>query len=140
MKVFARSLVAIVFAAALGCGGNKEMKVTGNVTFEGAPVEEGSILFEPDDGKRPTLGGSITAGKYEAVGPAEAAGKMIVRISAMKKTGRMIEAGSPAPKGTKVEEIVKFIPAAYNDKSTLVADLSAGGTIAKDFPLTATGK
>jgi hypothetical protein len=38
--------------------------VSGVVTYDGKPVESGEITFTPADGKGPTAGGKIEAGKY----------------------------------------------------------------------------
>jgi len=45
----------------VGCNGGK-MALKGEVTFNGQPVPEGSISFEPADGKGPVTGGIISAG------------------------------------------------------------------------------
>src|SRR5262245_51308581 len=99
-----------VALTASGCGGGK-IPVSGSVFFAGKPIEEGTILFEPVDGKGPTTGGFVTEGNYELGGEAGALpGEKIVRIVALRKTGRMIPAGSPAPPGTMVPEIIQCIP------------------------------
>ena len=46
-----------------GCGTSLGT-VTGEVTYEGEPVQEGWITFSPADGKGPAKGGRIDAGKY----------------------------------------------------------------------------
>jgi hypothetical protein len=40
--------------------------VTGKVTYNGQPVEEGAITFRPADGKGQAFGASITNGAYTA--------------------------------------------------------------------------
>src|SRR5262245_4902308 len=83
-----------VALALSGCGSGK-IPVRGSVLFAGKPVEEGMIMFEPVDGKGPTTGGSIADGNYELVGEAGALpGEKLIRIVALRKTGRMIPAGS----------------------------------------------
>jgi len=134
LRVAALALVlACSFAA--GCGGGP-LTVKGNVSYDGKPVEDGSITFEPADGKGPALGGKIEGGHYEVSGPA-LPGKKTVRIIAARKTGRQIDAGPPAPKGTKTDEIDRYIPAIYNDKSTLTVDVVSGKVNEHDFPLKA---
>src|SRR5215472_8383521 len=82
-----------VALTASGCGSGK-VPVNGSVLFAGKPVEEGMIAFEPADGKGPTTGGKIEEGRYELVGEAGAMpGQKIVRIVALRKTGRMVPAG-----------------------------------------------
>lgn len=54
----------LLFAA--GCGGGRA-NVEGQVTFDGQPVEQGTIVFEPVDGKGAAAGGTIQNGKYRLV-------------------------------------------------------------------------
>jgi len=122
--------LACLFAA--GCG-SPDLSVKGAVSFAGKPIESGSISFEPADGVGPSLGGTIEAGRYQVSGRAPA-GKKIVRIRGVQKTGKKIEAGMPAPKGTMVDEIKSVVPPNFNDKSTLDIELKAG-TTERDFDL-----
>jgi len=125
--------LALACLVVAGCGKGGTLSVKGNVSVAGQPLEEGTISFEPADGIGPSLGGRIEAGHYEVTGRA-APGKKIVRIRGVQKTGRKIEAGMPAPKGTMVDEI-KQLPDIYNDKSTLDIDLAPGKPIEHDFNL-----
>jgi hypothetical protein len=131
-------LLALACAAVLtanGCGSGK-IPVEGNVRFAGTPVEEGMITFEPADGKGPTTGGRIADGKYELAAEAGATpGEKIVRIVALRKTGRMIPEGSPAPPGTMVAEVKQCIPSQYNDQSILRVEITPGKTNTHDFDL-----
>ena len=56
-------MVVVGLAACAGCGKGLAT-VEGNVTFDGQPVEKGTIVFEPADGVGPTGGGAIENGKY----------------------------------------------------------------------------
>jgi hypothetical protein len=131
-------LLAWICATALiasGCGSGK-IPVNGSVLFAGKPIEEGMITFEPADGKGSTTGGPIAEGNYELVGEAGAlAGEKIVRIVALRKTGRMLPAGSPAPPGTMVAEVIQCIPSRYNDQSRLRVQITPGKTNTLDFDL-----
>src|SRR5688572_21529048 len=113
----------------VGCGGGNQTTVEGNVTFDGQPVETGSIVFEPADRMGSVAGGTIEKGKYRldfegGAGP----GKKIVRISAVGPTGRKIEAGPPSPPGQMVDEVRQYVPAIYNDNSTLTIEVAPGKT------------
>lgn len=131
----ALGLVVVWLGTFSGCGGTDLATVEGNVTFDGQPVEQGTIAFEPADGLGPVTGGTIENGKYRLAGQAGVPpGKKTVRISAVRKTGRQVEAGSPAPPGTMVEEIEPYIPAGYNQNSTLTCEVSAGA-VTQDFDL-----
>ncbi len=57
------AVAAVVFTAA-GCGDGEKSKVTGSVTYNGKPVDDGYILFRPVDGKGSDAGGPIVGGTY----------------------------------------------------------------------------
>ncbi|MGI6416697.1 MAG: hypothetical protein ACOX1P_13580 [Thermoguttaceae bacterium] len=120
-------LVAALLGICAGCGGSSLATVQGTVTFDGEPVQQGSIAFEPADGVGPVAGGMIEGGKYVLAGETGVTpGKKIVRITATRSTGKKIEAGPPEPEGTMVDEIVSFIPEIYNQKSTLTVEVATG--------------
>ena len=128
------SIATALLLFCLGCGG-AHVTIEGAATFDGQPIESGSIVFEPADGKGASTGGKIADGRYSvnseegiSVNSEEgiARGKKIVRITGVRKTGRQIEAGPPAPPGTMVDEIQKYIPASYNTQSTLTCEIAAG--------------
>ena len=104
------------------------MEVSGNITLDGKPVEEGAITFVPIEGTQsPSAGSDILDGGYDV--PREKGPKVgvyRVEIRAQRKTGKKIAAGSPAPPGTMVDETVEAIPPAYNRESKLRAELKAG--------------
>ena len=128
-------LAVIVLANCTGCGSNR-CPISGEVTFDGKPVQNGTITFEPIDGQGPTSGGKVTDGRYSLVGDAALLpDKKAVRISASHKTGRKVPAGPPAPPGTMVDEIKRFIPAIYNVKTTLSCDITPEGSKIMDFHL-----
>ena len=57
--------LALVLATStffIGCG--KQGGVTGSVTYNGQPVEFGTISFTPVDGRGPVFGGKIENGKF----------------------------------------------------------------------------
>lgn len=109
--------------------------VRGAVTFDGQPVEEGTISFEPADGQGGTTGGKIVAGKYEITGPAAPMpGKKIVRIFAARKTGRKVPA-EMSISSEMVDEIERYIPEIHNTQSTLSCEIAARGVSQIDFHL-----
>lgn len=57
-------LLVPVLLASLGCAGDDTIQWSGEVTFEGEPVESGIVRFESVDGSVPTTGSAITEGKY----------------------------------------------------------------------------
>jgi hypothetical protein len=79
-----------------GCGsskysGEKRFPLAGEVTFNGEPVDLGSITFIPEGKGRPS-GGVIENGKYEVPEEKGAnAGKHRVEIHWLKRTGRKLK-------------------------------------------------
>ncbi len=128
-------LVALVMLVSAGCGSGL-VAVEGNVTFDGQPVEQGTIVFQPADGKGTTASGEIKGGGYRLSGDEGVApGEKVVRITAVRSTGRQVESGPPSPPGTMVDEIESYIPAVYNKASTLTCNVTADGTDRHDFEL-----
>ena len=65
--VFACGIVAVVFATGCGSGGPQRYHLEGKVTFDGQPVPNGLIRFEPDStqGNAGPVGyAAITDGHY----------------------------------------------------------------------------
>jgi hypothetical protein len=130
-----RQLTLLIVAGGLssgiaGCGSSSppRVAVSGTVTLDGRPIEQGAIAFVPTaDSKQPSAGAEIAAGEYSipaASGPS--AGKYKVEIRWSKPTGKQIELGSPAPPGTLVDEVKEAVPAKYNSKTTLEEVLEPG--------------
>ncbi len=118
----------------IGCGGSHLSSVEGTVTFDNQPVEQGSIIFEPADGVGPSAGGDIVNGGYRLAGEQGVApGQKIVRIIGMRKTGEQVETD---PGGPLVDDVEMFIPAEYNQSSTLRVEVPPG-QVTHDFELTA---
>ncbi|MCC9606887.1 hypothetical protein LOC68_15615 [Blastopirellula sp. JC732] len=75
VTLLATILIAATSLLSVGCGGgikDNEVKVSGNVTIDGQPIEIGSVSFVSADGSTPTGGGNIKDGAYVAfVAPGE---------------------------------------------------------------------
>lgn len=67
----------LVMSLIAGCGGDG-VTVSGTVTYNGQPVEKGSISFQPADGKGNSAGGDITAGKFSVKNVAPGKNKVLV--------------------------------------------------------------
>lgn len=140
LSVGATSLVcALLVVSASGCFGSSDpnrVGVYGTVKLDGTPVPEGTISFIPEQSTQgPTAGAQLTKGTYSITQSGPAIGKYRVEIKSMRKTGKKIEAGTPAPPGTMMDEIEQYIPAKYNTKSELVFEFKRGNNKA-DFDLT----
>src|SRR6188474_2203623 len=97
MRQFISTFSCLTLCALLaGCGGpkysgDKRYPLAGDVTFEGQPIDLGSISFIPQGGNGPHSGGVITDGKYAV--PEEkgaTAGNYRVEIHWLKRTGKKL--------------------------------------------------
>ena len=123
MATSAAVLAVCAGVAVPGCGRGGS-PVSGEVSFDDAPVESGTISFVPADGKGPTFGGVIEAGRYAVVAPTP--GAKVVRVSAVRPTGRKLPPDPLVGETAPVDEIAPYIPEQYNDRSTLTCDVVAG--------------
>lgn len=127
-------LLACFFVCLAGCTpaptGPAQFPVKGTVTFDGKPVESGRILFRKiGEGDR-AYGGEITNGDYSF--PSEA-GKVKVEITA----SRIIPGKFDTSNGTQEPVGEMYIPAKYNSKSTLEAEVKSSGDNTIPFDLKA---
>lgn len=125
-------LAALIGAA--GCSGPKGLDVhpvAGSVTFDGQPIEEGWITFRGTSGDVRAFAGRIQRGQYATK---TFAGPMRVEITASRPIpGKFVSGG---PGGPEMPALEHFIPARYNQASTLEAQIPMGGTSQLDFRLT----
>lgn len=132
-RCFSSGVVAVagacLFFAGSGCGskqnGPQLYLVRGNVTLDGAPIESGRILFRKADGDKRPFAADITNGRYELK---TEAGRMAVEITASRLIpGKFDKSnGTPEPVGEM------YIPAQYNKKTTLAAEITPSGE--NEFP------
>ena len=128
-------VILAALVAMSGCGDGRVV-VRGTVAVDGQPIDEGAISLEPADGQGPTTGGLIKGGKYELTGNAAVSpGDKIVRIVGLRQTGKMVEAGPPAPKGTLIPQMEQCVPSHYNDQSQLRAEVTPGKANTHNFEL-----
>ncbi len=116
-----------------GCGGSNggTIEVTGTVTFDGTPVESGTISFLPKDGKGASAAGKIVSGQYTAAVPP---GEKKVSIIGERVVGQ--DKRDPSDPNSETFDVTEsFIPPQYNAKTTLTATISEDGG-AVDFELT----
>lgn len=121
-KMYLRFSLLFVFACLVlaGCtaSGPATNRVKGKVSFQDEPIKEGQIFFDSADKTIPSATAAIKDGEYTA---AVVNGKYKVRINATKML--------PYPPGVKgasgeKEGPQQFLPARFNDKSDLTADVS----------------
>jgi len=111
----------------LGCGpsGPQKYRVSGTVSFDEQPVEEGEVIFAPVD---PTLGpdaGRIVDGVFDL--PATAGRKRVQIRASRQVPGETGFRGRP--------RIESYVPARYDSETMLTAEVSPGGDNHFDFQL-----
>jgi hypothetical protein len=126
---------AIVFVAVCvcpvlgGCGGSAS-SVSGEISYAGKPIENGSIRFFPTQGTEGAGAiAAITDGKYSVdADRGLIAGSYMVQVTAMQKTGRVIRPKEvmPGDDPSPQQEELQIIPAQYNTTSSLGVDLQPG--------------
>lgn len=143
--ILARAGLLVVAGVALsGCGGGDgkvldRQPVSGQVTLDGTPLDQGAIRFEPfgEIKERTVAGSPIANGAYDipkagGLPP----GKYTVSITSSEAaaalpsdpTEAMNAAGKAQPKPER-------IPPRYNQNTELVVEIKSG-TNKHDFPLT----
>jgi hypothetical protein len=136
MRELMRPLQALMFFGflfALGCTGAGTGDVSGTVTFEGKPVEHGSIAFIVESGQGPTRGSTITNGKYSATMVPVGTTKVVITAAKDMKQQQM-SYDNKAPKVLTSDEL---LPPKYSDeKQTELRYEVQTGTHTKDFALT----
>ena len=120
------SCLLLLVLGLLGCDPSR-VELSGEVTPDGQPLKEGSLLLLPGDGNRGIATGcAIEKGTYRlASQQAPTVGPYGVEIRASKKTGRMIQKAL-GQSGELVDEMVEAVAPRYNSKSTLTVDVKAG--------------
>jgi hypothetical protein len=122
-------LAGLAACVLTGCGpsGPKTVKVSGEVTFNGKPVETGDILFMPAEGHAAPEGGRIVNGRYECVC---VPGKKRVEIRAIREIP-----GTSDPMRDGRPRVEDYVPAQFNASTNLTAEVPAAGSNALDFTL-----
>ena len=121
-------ILMFLLLGGVGCGPNSNtVRVSGEVSFKGEPVQQGEITFRPLQGtKGPATGGAIENGQYDIPadkGP-QAGGAYRVEILGLKDSGRVIETGM----GDPVPAFDYYIPPQFNTKSKLEVSIPTGGS------------
>ena len=143
MNVGALKLSRIVLFASLnvpfiaGCGGSgtSHIAVSGKVTLDGQAVKQGKIVFEPTDKGKMSVG-EIVDGTYtiaEERGPT--VGTCVVRITATRPTGKKLKAAVYADDQTPVDVLEQYLPAKFNQSSSIKVDIDSTANQVHDFSL-----
>jgi hypothetical protein len=140
-------MIAVTALGPLGCGGRvtddlPRETATGTVTFEGHPLESGTIQFQPASEKEGiAAGGMITEGEFtipRTEGPVP--GRYHVAIFAAGNSGPgSAEGGGGAvtrrDMKVQVKDLRGAIPLRYNIQTELVAEVKSGGPNTYKFDL-----
>lgn len=114
-------LVAVLCLAATGCGKSKPI-MEGLVTLDGVPIEKGTIMLMPAQGKGQSAGGGIVAGRYRITA---SPGPVKVWINANRKDGTMPDPLNPQG-GAMIDRYVEYVPDRYNEQTNLEVTVTAG--------------
>ena len=131
ITVFAIGLLVGAYGLFFGRSADPRAEIQGEVTLDGAPLAEGSILFMPVDGKKGfSAGGEIKNGNYQ-IAQAEGPGTGLVRVEirGQKKTGRQVPNIQGQP-GDQVDEVVEAVAERFNVKSDLRHEVKRGSNVA----------
>jgi len=128
------SCAILLCALISGCGdrgykGDKRFPLTGKVTFDGVPVDNGIISFKSESGseKEKPAGGVITNGTYSVPeGQGVIAGTYQVEIRWSRPTGKQFMDKNDT--GAMVDEVKQVIPKKYNEVTELRAKVGNGST------------
>ena len=139
-RIFTGSgLGLLLVACILGCSGRtgpERAIVSGSVTYDGQPVDDGMIRFVPAEGtKAPVSGAVIKAGRYTV----DSHGGVPVGTRRVEILGNR-----PDPKAAPAQEVpglegvpsLQYLPAKYNQTSQLTLTVKpGGGRVTQDFAL-----
>jgi hypothetical protein len=136
---FCHLTFGMLLLAVAGCGsdGYSELglvPVAGSVTLDGKPLVGAKVSFEGED-KRAAIGKNDSAGHYTLMYDSQTPGAMpVAKVVRITTVDADVEGGGAAEGAAVAKETV---PARYNSKSALKADVSAGQK-AFDFELKST--
>ncbi|MDY3552496.1 hypothetical protein R5W24_001579 [Gemmata sp. JC717] len=123
---FAGAVTAFAAAVALvGCSDGPDLAdVSGTVSYDGKPLDDGAITFVPADGKGGTAGGVIKDGKYTAARVPTGHTKVV--ISGSKVVGK--KKVYPTPNSPEMPVTAELLPPKYSDpaKTELTHEVKSG--------------
>jgi hypothetical protein len=119
-----------------GCGGGPQNEaVSGKVTWKGQPLDQGRMEFVPAD-KGLSVAAAIQDGRYDVPRkPGLAPGSYQVRIFSRESPLRRGNPDAPSDIELIDRKAKERIPAKYNVKTELKAEVKKGGGNTFDFDL-----
>ncbi len=138
MSLTRHLLASLALLLLVGCGGGglEKVRVEGAVTFDGKPIENGDILFNPVDGTEgPISGGPIVDGRYAVTNK----GGVPVGTHEVRIRGYLVDEAARQALAADPDAMVgriQYVPEQYNEQTTLRITIDSGsGTVEKDFDL-----
>jgi hypothetical protein len=120
----------------MGCQqGPNYPTISGKVAYNGEPVASGEISFQSVDGATPSASSIIRDGSYHVQVPP---GKKKVIITGTKVTGSR-PAYEGDPQSPLIELTEQYLPAEYNERTTLERDVASSATLDFDLRSTTSG-
>ncbi|MDZ7618637.1 MAG: hypothetical protein U1E05_16665 [Patescibacteria group bacterium] len=117
-------------AVAAGCSGGGPTSISGEVTLDGKPLEQGVIRMVAVDGKTPSAEAVIHEGRYRLQ---TVPGPKRIEVQGFRVVGRAHRNDDPS---APLEEITEpIVPAKFNTRSELLQEVSHRST-SYDFHLT----
>ncbi|WP_437194026.1 hypothetical protein [Planctomicrobium sp. SH527] len=128
------AMLSVLMLSALGCGGTqagpKLYSVSGKVSFDSVPVENGFITFKDQAGVVRSYGGEVKNGSFSV--PIEPGAKTVEITASREVPGKTM----PGPSGGEVPAVESYIPPQYNARSQLKVDIEPKNRNDLDFDLT----
>jgi hypothetical protein len=126
----------------VGCGGAPAglHAISGTVKLDGAPVEKGSIGFEPMSDQRTGGGAVIAAGNYaipQAHGLAEGKYRVVVHAPAPGSEGKAAPNAAPGEAAPPPKDL---IPPEWNESSTHTIEVTKQGPYVFPIEIATKGK
>jgi hypothetical protein len=135
LRTFFFCSTVVVATALAGCAGSPDGRqaISGTVTLEGQPLDQGQIMFFPEEGQDTVGGAPVLNGKFkidskQGLKP----GRYLVRLTAGDgKTPNNEEAGAPGGSTNIVS--VDRIPDDWGIRSTQKIEVKSSGSNKFDF-------
>jgi hypothetical protein len=140
-------LAAAAVVVVSGCGGSGDnlprQPVSGTVTLDGKPLDQGTISFQPVS-ELPTAAAIVFSDGRYSIARAQGLvpGAYRVLISSTPPTTLAIDpaTGMPPPPGKPTPPPKERLPEKYNASTTLTAEVKEGASNQFDFSLESTSK
>lgn len=121
-------LLALIIAEGCGSGDTPDRRaISGDVTLDGRPLDEGAILLEPPSASHRgmAVGATIRRGSF-AIARESGPTPGTYRVRIYSSSGVQAPPGKGQSQGTR-RPMQERLPPAYNVASELKADVSVGG-------------